>query len=100
MSFTYDHRAKLLESPKNFPTTPHHLVILWERVNVDDGHGGTDQHQYARVYVFADVAEWEKAVKELALDEGQGYPKQRPMFMAYKNAHPAIIAIRAEVTIG
>ena len=50
--------------------------------------------------MFKDEAEWEKAVKELDLDEGEGYPKRKPMFMAYKNAHPALIAVRADVTIG
>jgi hypothetical protein len=100
MDFIYNHRNKLLESPKKVPTTPHHLVILWEDVHVDDGWGGSNKHQYARVYVFKDEAEWEKAVKELALDEGEGYPKRKPMFMAYKNAHPALIAVRADVTIG
>lgn len=100
MSFPYDYPKKCVENPKDFPTTPHHLIIVWEDVCVDDGYGGNNKHPYARTYVFTDAAEWERAVKDLALDEGQGYPKQKPKFMAYRDVHPAIIAIRAEVTIG
>lgn len=100
MSFTYKYNKKQIEDPKDFPTTTHHLIILWEDVYVDDGYGGNNKLPYARTYVFTNAAEWERALKELVLDEGDGYPKQKPRFMAYKDVHPAIIAIRADVSIG
>ncbi len=100
MSFPYDYNTKCVEDPKDVPTTPHHLIIVWEEVLVDDGWGGNYKRSFARTYVFTDVVEWERAVKDLALDEGQGYPKQKPKFMAYKDVRSTIIAIRAEVTIG
>ncbi len=100
MSYLYGYSEHLVDDPSNIPTTTHHLIIVWEEVAVDDGWGGHNRISYARTYVFTDIAKWEQAVKELTLDEGEGYPKRKQKFKAYKNAHPANITLRADVSIG
>lgn len=90
---------KRVDNPDDMPAGAHHLIIVWEEVVVDDGYGENSKRPYACMYTFTNMKEWETAVKELALDEGQGYPKKKPQFVAYKNVSTTMIKIRVEVDV-
>jgi hypothetical protein len=93
-------KSKECHSPAEVPEGHHFAIIVYDKLNHDDGWGGTTDTKISQHYVTTNRQDWLDDIRSLEVKEEKAYIfYEQPKYVAFEVKKKAKVAVAVAVSV-